>query len=300
MAAERITASCSCTLCNLNINGSHRRHLPLSPSSRFLGLPLRASHFGGLRVSGSSFSIRFLSRLRSRRNFSVFAMAAYGKRDYNIGIMAHIDAGKTTTTERIMFYIGRNYKIGETRDMIVTNLGVKPLVIQILVGINENFKGVVDLVKMKTIIWYGEELGAKFVYEDILSDLQEEYLSQMIETVVVLDDDALERYLEGVVELDEETIKKLIRKGTISGSFVLVLCGLAFKNKGVQPLLDVVVDYLPSPLDVPLMNGTDPENPEVTIERVASYDEPFAGLAFKIMSNPSVESLKFARVCREV
>ncbi|TXG48633.1 hypothetical protein EZV62_024508 [Acer yangbiense] len=114
---------------------------------------------------------------------------------------------------------------------------------------------------MKAIIWSGEELGAKFVYEDILTDLQEEYLSQLIETVVKLDDDAKERYLEGVVEPDEETIKKLIRKGTISGSFVLVLCGSVFKNKRVQLLLNAVVDYLPSALDVPLMNGTNPENP---------------------------------------
>ncbi|TXG57605.1 hypothetical protein EZV62_015434 [Acer yangbiense] len=113
---------------------------------------------------------------------------------------------------------------------------------------------------MKAIIWFGEELSAKFVYEDILTNLQEEYLSQLIETVVELDDDAKERYLEGVVEPDEDTIKKLIRKGTISGNFVLVLCGSVFKNK-VQLLLDAVVDYLPTPLDVPLMNGTDPENP---------------------------------------
>ncbi|KAK0588257.1 hypothetical protein LWI29_036821 [Acer saccharum] len=410
MATERITASCSSTLCNLNINGSQRRHLPLSPSSRFLGLPSRASHFfGSLRVSGSSSSKLSLSRLRTRRNFSVFAMAADDSKravplkDYrNIGIMAHIDAGKTTTTERVLFYTGRNYKIGEvhegtatmdwmeqeqergititsaatttfwdkhriniidtpghvdftleveralrvldgaiclfdsvagvepqsetvwrqadkygvpricfvnkmdrmganffrTRDMIVTNLGAKPLVLQIPIGAEDNFKGVVDIVKMRAIVWSGEELGAKFDYEDIPADLQElaqEYRSQMIETVVELDDDAMESYLEGV-EPDEETVKKLIRKGTISGSFVPVLCGSAFKNKGVQPLLDAVVDYLPSPLDVPPMNGTDPENPEVTIARAASDDEPFAGLAFKIMSDSFVGSLTFVRV----
>ncbi|KAK1561049.1 hypothetical protein Q3G72_033890 [Acer saccharum] len=410
MATERITASCSSTLCNLNINGSQRRHLPLSPSSRFLGLPSRASHFfGSLRVSGSSSSKLSLSRLRTRRNFSVFAMAADDSKravplkDYrNIGIMAHIDAGKTTTTERVLFYTGRNYKIGEvhegtatmdwmeqeqergititsaatttfwdkhriniidtpghvdftleveralrvldgaiclfdsvagvepqsetvwrqadkygvpricfvnkmdrmganffrTRDMIVTNLGAKPLVLQIPIGAEDNFKGVVDLVKMRAIVWSGEELGAKFDYEDIPADLQElaqEYRSQMIETIVELDDDAMESYLEGV-EPDEETVKKLIRKGTILGSFVPVLCGSAFKNKGVQPLLDAVVDYLPSPLDVPPMNGTDPENPEVTIARAASDDEPFAGLAFKIMSDSFVGSLTFVRV----
>ncbi|TXG48642.1 hypothetical protein EZV62_024517 [Acer yangbiense] len=217
IAVERITASCSSTLCNLNINGSQRRHLPLSPSSLFLGLPSRASHFGGLRVSGSSFSMRFLSHLRSRRNFSVFAMAADG-------ISLTSIAEETINSGRRKFQVSH-------------------------------------LVKMKAIIWFGEELGAKFVYEDILTNLQKEYLSQLIETVVELDDDAKERYLEGVVEPDEDTIKKLIRKGTISGSFVLVLRGSVFKNKRVQLLLDAVVDYLPTPLDVPLMNGTDPENP---------------------------------------
>lgn len=323
--------------------------------------------------------------------------------DYrNIGIMAHIDAGKTTTTERILYYTGRNYKIGEvhegtatmdwmeqeqergititsaatttfwkkhriniidtpghvdftleveralrvldgticlfdsvagvepqsetvwrqadkygvpricfvnkmdrlganffrTRDMIVTNLGAKPLVIQIPIGSEDTFQGVVDLVKMKAIVWSGEELGAKFVYEDIPTDLQklaQEYRSQMIETIIDLDDQAMESYLEGV-EPDEETIKKLIRKGTISSSFVPVLCGSAFKNKGVQPLLDAVVDYLPSPVDLPAMKGTDPENPELIIERAANDDEPFSGLAFKIMSDSFVGSLTFVRV----
>lgn len=105
----------------------------------------------------------------------------------------------------------------------------------------------------------------------------------------------MESYLEGV-EPDEETIKKIIRKGTIGSSFVPVLCGSAFKNKGVQPLLDAVVDYLPSPVDLPAMKGTDPENPEVTLERAASDDEPFSGLAFKIMSDPFVGSLTFVRV----
>ncbi|RVX15634.1 Elongation factor G-1, chloroplastic [Vitis vinifera] len=177
-----------------------------------------------------------------------------------------------------------------TRDMIVTNLGAKPLVIQLPIGAEDNFRGVIDLVKMQAVLWSGEELGAKFAYDDIPSDLLElaqDYRSQMIETIVELDDEAMEGYLEGV-EPDEETIKKLIRKGTISASFVPVLCGSAFKNKGVQPLLDAVVDYLPSPLDLPAMKGTDPENPEVTVERAASDEEPFAGLAFKIMSDPFV------------
>ncbi|KVH91892.1 Elongation factor G, III-V domain-containing protein [Cynara cardunculus var. scolymus] len=185
-----------------------------------------------------------------------------------------------------------------TRDMIISNLGAKPLVLQIPIGAEEVFKGVIDLVRMKAIVWSGEELGAKFSYEDIPSDLQdlaEEYRALMIETIVELDDEVMEGYLEGV-EPDEETVKKLIRKGTIGGSFVPVLCGSAFKNKGVQPLLDAVVDYLPSPLDVPPMKGTDPENPEIEIARLPSDEEPFAGLAFKIMNDPFVGSLTFVRI----
>ncbi|KAA3475899.1 elongation factor G-2, chloroplastic [Gossypium australe] len=417
MAAEtalRVSSSSS-TVCNLN--GFQRRPTPLSSSTRFLGLRPQASS-SSISSSLSQFmgSVRIGSRLPisrqqkgKRRNFSLFAMAAdESKRavplkDYrNIGIMAHIDAGKTTTTERILYYTGRNYKIGEvhegtatmdwmeqeqergititsaatttfwkdhriniidtpghvdftleveralrvldgaiclfdsvagvepqsetvwrqadkygvpricfvnkmdrlganffrTRDMIVTNLGAKPLVIQLPVGAEDNFKGVIDLVKMKAVLWSGEELGAKFEYADIPADLQElaeEYRSQMIETIVELDDQAMENYLEGV-EPDEETIKKLIRKGTIGISFVPVLCGSAFKNKGVQPLLDAVMDYLPSPLELPAMKGTDPENPEVIIERTASDEEPFSGLAFKIMTDPFVGSLTFVRV----
>ena len=185
-----------------------------------------------------------------------------------------------------------------TRDMIVTNLGAKPLVIQLPIGAEDSFQGVVDLVKMKAVVWSGEELGAKFSHEDIPADLQElaaDCRAQLIEAIVELDDQVMESYLEGN-EPDEATIKKLIRKGTISGSFVPVLCGSAFKNKGVQPLLDAVVDYLPSPIDLPPMKGTDPENPEVVLERQVSDDEPFAGLAFKIMSDPFVGSLTFVRV----
>ncbi|XP_047953545.1 elongation factor G, chloroplastic-like [Salvia hispanica] len=185
-----------------------------------------------------------------------------------------------------------------TRDMIVSNLGAKPLVLQIPIGAEDTFRGVVDLVKMQAVVWSGEELGAKFSYVDIpadLVDLAQEYRAQMVETVVELDDEAMGNYLEGI-EPDEATIKKLIRKGTISGSFVPVLCGSAFKNKGVQPLLDAVVDYLPSPVDLPPMKGTDPEDPELVLERAASDDEPFSGLAFKIMSDPFVGSLTFVRV----
>ncbi|KAE9459436.1 hypothetical protein C3L33_08647, partial [Rhododendron williamsianum] len=387
--------------------------LPLLPSPR----QLHARNSGAGTSPYSPWPPTYLGLLLTRANvylqtdtsdFLCVCISAESKRavpldDYrNIGIMAHIDAGKTTTTERILYYTGRNYKIGEvhegtatmdwmeqeqergititsaatttfwdkhriniidtpghvdftleveralrvldgaiclfdsvagvepqsetvwrqadkygvpricfvnkmdrmganffrTRDMIITNLGAKPLVLQIPIGAEDNFQGVVDLIKMKAIVWSGEELGAKFEYQDVPADLQElaeDYKAQLIENIVELDDEAMLGYLEGV-EPDEETIKKLIRKGTIVGNFVPVLCGSAFKNKGVQPLLDAVVDYLPSPLDVPPMKGTDPDDPEVTIERAASDEEPFSGLAFKIMSDPFVGSLTFVRV----
>lgn len=374
------------------------------------GFPLRSPSIQGFRTNDLLLCKASGSTSTSVRGRTlIVSMAADGpSRDVplseyrNIGIMAHIDAGKTTTTERILYYTGKNYKIGEvhegtatmdwmeqeqergititsaattcawndhriniidtpghvdftleveralrvldgsiclfdsvagvepqsetvwrqadrygvpricfvnkmdrlganffrTRDMIVTNLGAKPLVLQIPIGAEEHFQGLIDLVKMKAVLWSGEELGAKFSYEDIpadLLDLATEYRNQMIETIVELDDDAMEKYLEGE-EPDEKTIKRLIRKGTISISFVPVLCGSAFKNKGVQPLLDAVVDYLPSPVDLPPMKGTDVDDPEVTLERRASDDEPFAGLAFKIMTDPFVGSLTFVRV----
>jgi elongation factor G len=274
----------------------------------------------------------------------------------NIGIMAHIDAGKTTTTERVLYYTGRSHKIGEVHhgsatmdwmeqeqergititsaattafwkdhrvniidtpghvdftieverslrvldgavtvfdsvagvepqsetvwrqadkygvpricfvnkmdrmgadffrcvDMIVDRLGAQPLVLQLPIGAEADFAGVVDLVKMKAIRWKDENLGAEFVEEDIPADLADqaaEYREKLIELAVEQDDDAMEAYLEGN-EPDGETLKKCIRKGTISLSIVPVLLGSAFKNKGVQPLLDAVVDYLPSPLDI--------------------------------------------------
>lgn len=374
------------------------------------GFPLRSPSIQGFRANDLMLCKASGSTSTSVRGRTlIVSMAADGpSRDVplseyrNIGIMAHIDAGKTTTTERILYYTGKNYKIGEvhegtatmdwmeqeqergititsaattcawndhriniidtpghvdftleveralrvldgsiclfdsvagvepqsetvwrqadrygvpricfvnkmdrlganffrTRDMIVTNLGAKPLVLQIPIGAEERFQGLIDLVKMKAVLWSGEELGAKFSYEDIpadLLDLATEYRNQMIETIVELDDDAMEKYLEGE-EPDEKTIKRLIRKGTIAISFVPVLCGSAFKNKGVQPLLDAVVDYLPSPVDLPPMKGTDVDDPEVTLERRASDDEPFAGLAFKIMTDPFVGSLTFVRV----
>ncbi|KAJ4846546.1 Nonribosomal peptide synthetase 7 [Turnera subulata] len=441
MAAEtmRLTGSVSSsTLCGFNGSKKMQRARPNSisnptlfvPRASFSSLSSSVSHFfGNMRIASRSSISRHQLLQRKRRNFSVFAMSdavgsvvlfvcAYqetivvaleeAKRavpltDYrNIGIMAHIDAGKTTTTERILFYTGRNYKIGEvhdgtatmdwmeqeqergititsaattafwnkhriniidtpghvdftleveralrvldgaiclfdsvagvepqsetvwrqadkygvpricfvnkmdrlganffrTRDMIISNLGAKPLVLQLPIGAEDNFQGVIDLVRMKAIVWSGEELGAKFEYQDIpddLKELAEEYRNLMVENVVEVDDEAMENYLEGV-EPDEEGIKKLIRKGTIAATFVPVLCGSAFKNKGVQPLLDAVIDYLPSPLDLPPMKGSDPDDPEVTMERAASDDEPFSGLAFKIMTDPFVGSLTFVRI----
>ncbi|MBN8815344.1 MAG: elongation factor G [Sphingomonas sp.] len=326
----------------------------------------------------------------------------------NIGIMAHIDAGKTTTTERILYYTGKSYKIGEVHegtatmdwmeqeqergititsaattckwkaedgkgeehliniidtpghvdftieverslrvldgavacfdgvagvepqsetvwrqadkykvprmcfvnkldrtgadfyycvDSIVERLGAKPAVLYLPIGIEGGFKGLVDLVENRAIIWLEESLGAKFEYQDIPDDLKEkaaDYRNQLIELAVEQDDDAMEAYLEGN-EPDSATLKKLIRKGTLNMSFVPVVCGSAFKNKGVQPLLDAVVDYLPSPLDVPAINGVklDGTTPD---ERPSSDDAPFSALAFKIMNDPFVGSLTFARI----
>jgi elongation factor G len=320
----------------------------------------------------------------------------------NIGIMAHIDAGKTTTSERILYYTGKSYKIGEVhegtatmdwmvqeqergititsaattcewdghrinvidtpghvdftleveralrvldgavavfdavsgvepqsetvwrqadkykvprvcfvnkmdrlganffrcRDMVISNLGANPLVLQVPIGAEDQFKGVVDLVKMKAIVWNGEELGAKFEEQDIPADLQElanEYREKMIDMIVEQDDAVLEAYFEGTLP-DNETIKRLIRKGTIAQAFVPMVCGTAFKNKGVQPLLDAVVDYLPSPLDIPDVAGVAVDDAEETLSRPASDDAPFSALAFKIMTDPFVGTLTFCRI----
>lgn len=320
----------------------------------------------------------------------------------NIGIMAHIDAGKTTTTERILFYTGKSYKIGEvheggatmdwmeqeqergititsaattcawdghriniidtpghvdftleveralrvldgavavfdsvagvepqsetvwrqadkygvpriafvnkmdrmgadffrTRDMIIENLGANPLVIQIPIGAEEAFSGVVDLIKMKAIVWNGEDLGASYdelEIPDDLKELAEEYREKLIEAAVEVDDDAMMAYLDGELP-DEEQLKALIRKGTIGGAFVPMCCGTAFKNKGVQPLLDAVVRYLPSPLDLEAVKGSDVNDPEKELRRKSSDDEPFSALAFKVMADPFVGSLTFIRI----
>jgi elongation factor G len=319
----------------------------------------------------------------------------------NIGIMAHIDAGKTTTTERILYYTGKNYKIGEvhegtatmdwmeqeqergititsaattcewndhhiniidtpghvdftieverslrvldgavavfdsvagvepqsetvwrqadkyhvpricfvnkmdriganffrTCDMIVDRLGAKPLVLHLPIGIESDFVGLVDLVKNQAIIWKDESLGAEFYYADIPADMADqaaEYRHKLLETAVEMDDEAMEAYLEGN-EPDEATLKKCIRKGAISSTFVPVICGSAFKNKGVQPLLDAVVDFLPSPTEVPAIKGVK-AGTEEEIERHNDDNEPFSALAFKIMNDPFVGSLTFIRI----
>jgi elongation factor G len=319
----------------------------------------------------------------------------------NIGIMAHIDAGKTTTTERILYYTGKSYKIGEVHEgtatmdwmeqeqergititsaattcfwddhriniidtpghvdftieverslrvldgavacfdgvagvepqsetvwrqadkykvprmcfinkldrtgasfefcvnSIIERLGARPAVLYLPIGIESSLKGLVDLVENRAIIWLDESLGAKFEYQDVPDDMKDaaaKARSELIEMAVELDDDIMEAYLEGN-EPDVATLKALIRKGTLTFAFVPVLCGSAFKNKGVQPLLDAVVDYLPSPLDIPDVEGLklDGETPDT---RPPADDAPFSALAFKIMNDPFVGTLTFARI----
>src|SRR3569623_492995 len=326
----------------------------------------------------------------------------------NIGIMAHIDAGKTTTTERILYYTGKSYKIGEVHEgtatmdwmeqeqergititsaaktckwkaddgkgrehliniidspghvdftieverslrvldgavacfdgvagvepqsetvwrqaekyhvprmcfvnkldrtganfnmcveMIKDRLGARPAVLYLPIGLESDFKGLIDLVENRASIWLEESLGAKFEYQDIPADLADAAAtarSELIEMVVEQDDVVMEQYLEGN-EPDAATIKKLIRKGTLNFSFVPVLCGSAFKNKGAQPLLDAVVDYLPSPLDIPAIKGVNPDT-DAEDSRPADDNAPFAALAFKIMNDPFVGTLTFARI----
>ncbi|MEL6487175.1 MAG: GTP-binding protein, partial [Pseudomonadota bacterium] len=339
----------------------------------------------------------------------------------NIGIMAHIDAGKTTTTERILYYTGKSYKIGEVHDgaatmdwmeqeqergititsaatttfwtaedptmdpmsapealregqekhriniidtpghvdftieverslrvldgavavfdgvagvepqsetvwrqadkygvprmcfinkldrtgadfyycvdSIVDRLGATPLVLYLPIGAESDLQGVVDLVGNRGIVWDNEQLGATYKHVPIPDDLADkaaEYREKLIELAVEQDDDAMEAYLEGN-EPDIATLKALIRKGTMDRAFVPVLCGSAFKNKGVQPLLDAVVDYMPSPLDVPAIKGVLPDSDEED-ERPSSDEAPFSALAFKIMNDPFVGSLTFTRI----
>ena len=319
----------------------------------------------------------------------------------NIGIMAHIDAGKTTTTERVLYYTGKSHKIGEVHDgaatmdwmeqeqergititsaattafwkehriniidtpghvdftieverslrvldgavcvfdsvagvepqsetvwrqadkydvprmcfvnkmdrtgadfyrcvdMMKSRLGATPLVIQLPLGAESDFLGLIDLLEMKQLRWKDESLGAEFVIEEIneaLLDDAKKWREQMIEIAVEQDDAAMEAYLEGE-EPDIETLKKCIRKGTLSSSFVPVLCGSAFKNKGVQPMLDAVIDFLPSPEDLPPVKGINPAD-DAEMNRELSDEAPFSALAFKIMNDPFVGSLTFCRV----
>ena len=319
----------------------------------------------------------------------------------NIGICAHIDAGKTTTTERILFYTGKAHKIGEVHEgtatmdymeqerkrgititsaattcqwndhkiniidtpghvdftieversmrvldgavtvfdgvagvepqsetvwrqadkygvpricfvnkmdrtgadfdrcveMIVSRLGARPLVIQLPIGAEDSFKGIINLVTMKAYIWHDDSLGAKFDIVDIPADYKEKadkYRSILVEMAVEADDEILEKYLNGE-EITESQINHCIRLGVIKYTFVPVLCGSAFKNKGVQPLLDAVVNYLPSPVDVPAIKGEHPVTKDV-LERKNSEKEPFSALAFKVINDPFVGSLTFIRI----
>jgi len=180
---------------------------------------------------------------------------------------------------------------------IVDRLGAKPVAIQLPIGSEQNFKGIVDLVRMKGVVWDDESLGAKYHDIDIPADMTEqakEYHDKMIEAVCELDDDAATAYLEGKMP-DEATVKKLLRKAVITGAFFPVLCGSAFKNKGVQPLLDAVVDYLPSPLDVPPIKGINPDNDEEVV-REPKDNAPLALLGFKIMDDPFVGTITFCRI----
>ena len=323
--------------------------------------------------------------------------------DYrNFGIMAHIDAGKTTTTERILYYTGKSHKIGEVHegaatmdwmeqeqergititsaattaywnekrlniidtpghvdftieverslrvldgavvvldgnqgvepqtetvwrqgdkykvprivfankmdktgadfykclDDIVKRLGAKPVAIQLPIGEESNFVGMVDLVIMKAYLWNNEALGAKFETIDIPADLVEkakEYREKLVEAAVELDDEVLTAFLDGK-EPDVATLKRMIRKAVITGAFYPVLCGSAFKNKGVQPLLDAVVDYLPSPLDVPAIKGINPDKEGEEVIREPKDDAPMSLLAFKIMDDPFVGTITFCRI----
>jgi elongation factor G len=200
-----------------------------------------------------------------------------------------------------MIFVNKMDKIGadffKSVEMIEERLGAVPAVVQLPIGAENKFVGIVDLVRMKAVVWDDETLGAEFHDEDIPADLADqaaEYREKLVELVVDQDDDVMEAFLEGK-EPDEATLKRLIRKGTCVNAFVPIFCGSAFKNKGVQPLLDGVVDYLPSPIDVPAIKGINIKTGEED-ERKASDDEPFSMLAFKIMNDPFVGSLTFARI----
>jgi len=199
-------------------------------------------------------------------------------------------------------YVNKMDRMGADYDrciqMMIDRLGTKPAPIMFPVGTEAEFKGIVDVVGMKAVIWLEESLGAKFEVQEIPEELKAkalEWRANLLDTVIEQDEAALEKYLDGV-EPDEATLKACIRKGTLNFAFVPVLCGSAFKNKGVQTLLDAVVDYLPSPIDIPPMKGIKPGKEEIEVERSADDKEPFSGLAFKIMDDPFVGSITFVRV----
>eukprot|EP00955_Chlamydomonas_euryale_P090500 364550-Chlamydomonas_euryale.AAC.2 len=192
--------------------------------------------------------------------------------------------------------MGANFM--RTYDMLISNLGAVPLPVQLPIGAEDTFEGVVDLVNMKAIVWNGEELGATFDVTDIPEAMKaeaEEWHQKLIDMVVEQDDAVLEKYIEGEMP-DAETLTKLIRKGCIKRAFTPMLCGTAFKNKGVQPLLDAVLAYLPSPMDVEDVQGVDVDDTEKTLTRPPADAAPFSALAFKIMTDPFVGSLTFVRI----
>jgi elongation factor G len=200
-----------------------------------------------------------------------------------------------------MIFVNKMDKIGadffRCVEMIGSRLGAKPLVMQLPVGAESEFKGVVDLIEMNAIIWHTDDLGAGWDVVEIPADLKEQaekYREQLVETAVEQDDAAMEAYLEGQMP-DNDTIRRLIRKGTCAVQFFPVFCGSSFKNKGVQPLLDGVIDYLPSPVDVPAIKGIDAKT-EAVIERHADDNEPLSMLAFKIANDPHMGSLTFCRI----
>jgi elongation factor G len=191
--------------------------------------------------------------------------------------------------------VGANFE--RCVDMVRDRLGANALVLQLPIGSEAEFAGIVDLVRMKAVLWKEETLGAEFYDDDIPADMLDEAQALhevLVEAAVELDDAAMESYLEGV-EPDAETLRRCIRLGTIEGAFVPVFCGSAFKNKGVQPLLDALIDYMPAPTDVPAVKGVSADD-DSDIVRQSDDDEPFAGLAFKVMTDPFVGSLTFVRV----
>ena len=200
-----------------------------------------------------------------------------------------------------MCFINKMDRIGanfyKSVDSIIKQLGAVPAVLQLPIGSESEFAGVVDLIKMKALVWQNEELGAKWDVLDIPADLVDkakDYRNKLIELAVEMDDDAMMAYLEGE-EPSEAKLIELIRKGTIAQKFVPVVCGSAFKNKGVQPMLDAIVNFMPCPLDIPAIKGVNPKD-DSPMERHADDNEPFSALAFKIMNDPFVGTLTFARI----